>query len=149
MANTEVFLYEYEIEAYSALKRPLLERWDYCERYSKEALLMFSQQLKRLAGPALAVGGLLWIIVYIVIVIIGLETGKLAPPLDVHSPALVLIGIFLLPLTFSPVCGFAGSLCQAGRTHQRARHHWSCVCINWHSPGCNRSDCAERHLWIK
>ena len=64
---------------------------------------MFSQQLKRLAGPALAVGGLLWIIVYIVIVIIGLQTGKLAPPLDAHSPLLVRIGIYLLPLSLFPL----------------------------------------------
>ena len=64
---------------------------------------MFSLQLKRLAGPALTLGGLLWIIVYIVIVIIGLETGKLAPPLDAHSPVLVLIGIFLLPLSLFPL----------------------------------------------
>lgn len=39
---------------------------------------MSSQLLKRLAGPALTLGGLLWITVYIVIVILGLETGKLA-----------------------------------------------------------------------
>lgn len=64
---------------------------------------MFSQQLKLVAGPALALGGLLWIIVYIVIVIIGLETGKLEPPLDAHSPVLVLIGILLLPLSLLPL----------------------------------------------
>ena len=64
---------------------------------------MFSQQLKRLAGPALTLGGVLWIILYIVIVIIGLETGKLAPSLDVHSSALVRIGIWLLPLSLLPL----------------------------------------------
>ena len=64
---------------------------------------MFSQQLKRLMGPALTLGGLLWIIVYIVIVIIGMETGKLAPPLDAHSPLLVRIGIYLLPLSLFPL----------------------------------------------
>ena len=64
---------------------------------------MFSLQHKRLVGPALTVGGLLWIIVYIVIVIIGLQTGKLAPPLDAHSPLLVRIGIYLLPLSLFPL----------------------------------------------
>ena len=64
---------------------------------------MFSQQLKRLAGPALTVGGLFWIATYIVIVIIGLQTGKLAPPLDAHSPLLVRIGIYLLPLSLFPL----------------------------------------------
>jgi hypothetical protein len=64
---------------------------------------MFSQQLKRLAGPALAVGGLFWIATYIVIVLIGLQTGQLAPPLDAHSPLLVRIGIYLLPLSLFPL----------------------------------------------
>jgi hypothetical protein len=64
---------------------------------------MFSQQLKRLAGPALTVGGLFWIATYIVIVLIGLQTGQLAPPLDAHSPLLQRIGIYLLPLSLFPL----------------------------------------------
>jgi hypothetical protein len=64
---------------------------------------MFSQQLKRLAGPALTVGGLFWIATYIVIVLIGLQTGKLAPPLDAHSPLLQRIGIYILPLSLFPL----------------------------------------------
>jgi hypothetical protein len=80
---------------------------------------MFSQQLKRLAGPALAVGGIAWIILYIVIVIIGLETGKLAPPLDAHSPALVRIGIWLLPLSLLPL--YTGLLGVFARLDGRAR----------------------------
>jgi hypothetical protein len=79
---------------------------------------MFSQQLKRLVGPALAVSGLLWIIVYIVIVIIGLETGKLAPPLDAHSTALVRIGIWLLPLSLLPL--YTGLLGVFARLEGRA-----------------------------
>jgi hypothetical protein len=64
---------------------------------------MFSQILKRLAGPALTVGGLFWIATYIVIVLIGLQTGQLAPPLDAHSPLLQRIGIYLLPLSLFPL----------------------------------------------
>lgn len=60
---------------------------------------MFSQRLSRLAGPALTLGGLLWIFLYIAIVIIGLETGKLAPPPGAHSPALANLGIWILPLS--------------------------------------------------
>lgn len=48
---------------------------------------------------------------YIVIVIIGLETGKLAPHLDDHSPVLVHIGIFLLPLSLLPLyVGLLGAI---------------------------------------
>ncbi len=64
---------------------------------------MFSQRLKRLTGPALIVGGLFWIATYIVIVIIGLQTGELAPPLDAHSSLLQHIGIYLLPLSLFPL----------------------------------------------
>ena len=80
---------------------------------------MFSQQLKHLAGPALAFGGLLWIFLYIAIVIIGLETGELAPPLDAHSPALVRIGIWLLPLSILPLG--VGLLGVFARLEGRAR----------------------------
>ena len=80
---------------------------------------MFSQQLKRLAGPALALGGLFWIMLYIVIVIIGLETGKLAPPLDPHSPLLVHIGIWLLPLSLLPL--YTGLLGVFARLEGHAR----------------------------
>jgi hypothetical protein len=80
---------------------------------------MFSQQLKRLMGPALTVGGLLWIILYIVIVIIGLETGQLTPPLNAHSPSLVRIGIWLLPLSLLPLS--VGLLGVFARLDGRAR----------------------------
>jgi hypothetical protein len=96
-----------------------LKRRDYLCKIVKEVSLMFSLQLKRLVGPALTVGGLLWIIVYIVIVIIGLETGKLAPPLDAHSPALVRIGIWLLPLSLLPLS--VGLLGVFARLEGRAR----------------------------
>ncbi len=64
---------------------------------------MFSQRLKRLTGPALIVGGVVWIATDIVIVIIGLQTGELAPPLDAHSSLLQHIGIYLLPLSLFPL----------------------------------------------
>lgn len=59
---------------------------------------MSSQRLSRLAGPALIVGGLLWVAASIASVIIGMLTGKVDPPPDAHSPALVYIGIWFLPL---------------------------------------------------
>ena len=61
---------------------------------------MFSQNLKRLAGSALAFGGLLWIVLYAVVIIIGLQTGKLVSNLDpAHTPMLAHIGIWILPVS--------------------------------------------------
>ena len=79
---------------------------------------MFSQHLKRLAGPALTLGGLLWITLYIVIVIIGLETGKLAPS-GAHAPVLANIGIWILPLSVLPLC--VGLLGMFARLEGHAR----------------------------
>lgn len=59
---------------------------------------MSFQRLSRLTGPALIVGGLLWVAASITSVIIGMLTGKLDPTPDAHSPALVYIGIWFLPL---------------------------------------------------
>lgn len=64
---------------------------------------MFSQQLKRLAGPALTVGGLFWITIFMIIVIIGVQTGKLEATLDARTPALARIGIWFLPLSVLPL----------------------------------------------
>jgi hypothetical protein len=59
---------------------------------------MFSQQLKRLAGPALIVGGLLWVTATVSSMILGMLTGKVNPFPDAHSPALAHIGVWFLPL---------------------------------------------------
>ena len=56
---------------------------------------MFSPQFRRLGGPALTAGGLLWIAIYTNIVLIGASTGQLALALDAHSPALVRIGAWV------------------------------------------------------
>lgn len=45
----------------------------------QEVLRMFSQQLKRLAGPALIAGGLLWVAAAVSSVITGMLTGKVNP----------------------------------------------------------------------
>jgi hypothetical protein len=45
---------------------------------------MFTSQFRRLVAPALTIGGLLWITQYVIIVMIGMTTGKLAPPLNAH-----------------------------------------------------------------
>ena len=59
---------------------------------------MFSHRFSRTTGPMLALGGLLWIAASIASVIIGMLTGKLDPGPNAHSPALVHIGIWFLPL---------------------------------------------------
>ena len=70
---------------------------------------MSSQRLSRLAGPALIVGGLLWVAASITSVIIGIWTGKVDPFPDAHSSALVYIGIWFLPLgTLALDVGLAG-----------------------------------------
>jgi hypothetical protein len=61
---------------------------------------MFSQQLKRLAGPAFIIGGLLWITIHIMMVIIVLMTGKLAGELPAsQQPFITHIYFLLLPLS--------------------------------------------------
>lgn len=64
---------------------------------------MFSQQLKRLAGPGLIVGGLLWVATTIASIIVGMLTGKVTPFPDAHSPALVYIGMWLFPFAILPL----------------------------------------------
>lgn len=59
---------------------------------------MSSQQFKRLAGLALISGGLLWVTASIASIIIGMLTGTVNPFPDAHSPALVYVGIWFLPL---------------------------------------------------
>ena len=59
---------------------------------------MFSQQFKRLAGPALIAGGLLWVAASVASMIVGMLTGKVNPFPDAHSPALAYVGIWFLPL---------------------------------------------------
>ena len=59
---------------------------------------MFSQQLKRLAGPALIAGGLLWVAASVASMILGMLTGEVNPFPGAHSPALAYAGIWFLPL---------------------------------------------------
>jgi len=62
---------------------------------------MFSQQLKRMAGPALTLGGLLWITIHVIIIIVGLMTGKLAGNIPAaHQPLLAHIYFLILPLSY-------------------------------------------------
>ena len=64
---------------------------------------MFSRQLKRLAGPVLIVGGLLWIAAGTASIITGMLTGKVNPDIDASSPMIARIGIWLLPLGILPL----------------------------------------------
>jgi len=66
---------------------------------------MSSQRFSRLMGPALAIGGLLWIVIYLATVIIGVSTGQFEPqspdapwPLIVNL-LVVLGGNWFLPLS--------------------------------------------------
>lgn len=79
---------------------------------------MFSQQFKRLAGPTLIVGGLLWVAATTASIIIGMLTGKVTPGLDASSPMIVRIGIWLLPLGILPLgVGLLGVFARfAGRS---------------------------------
>jgi hypothetical protein len=61
---------------------------------------MFSRSLRQLVGPAFAIGGFLWVVLYGVVIIIGLQTGKLVSALDpAHTPILAHIGIWILPVS--------------------------------------------------
>ena len=62
---------------------------------------MFSQRLSRLAGSALALGGLLWITIHVIIVIGGLMTGKMIQFIPAtHQPLLAHIYYLLLPISY-------------------------------------------------
>ena len=66
---------------------------------------MFSQRLSRLAGPALTLGGLLWITIHVIIVIGGLMTGKLVQAIPAtHQLLLAHIYYLLLPLSYLILC---------------------------------------------
>jgi hypothetical protein len=66
----------------------------------EEVLLMFSQFLKRLAGPALITGGLLWITIHMMMIIIILMTGKLAGEVPASQQSFITpIYFLLLPLS--------------------------------------------------
>ena len=61
---------------------------------------MFSQQLKRLAGPALILGGLIWIAIHVMMIIIVVMTGKLAGEVPAsQQPLITPIYFLLLPLS--------------------------------------------------
>lgn len=61
---------------------------------------MLSQQLKRVAGPAVITGGLLWITIHIMMIIIIMMTGKLAGEVPAsQQPFITHIYFLLLPLS--------------------------------------------------
>ncbi len=61
---------------------------------------MFSQQLKRLAGPALILGGIMWITIHIIMIIIVVMTGKLAGEVPAsQQPLITPIYFLFLPLS--------------------------------------------------
>jgi hypothetical protein len=66
---------------------------------------MFSQRFSRLAGPALTLGGLLWIAIHVMIVIAGMMTGKLVIALaPARQPLLAHIYYLILPLSYLILC---------------------------------------------
>ena len=61
---------------------------------------MLTQLLKRLAGPALIVGGLLWVTIHAFMIAIVMMTGKLAGEVPAsHQPLITPIYFLLLPLS--------------------------------------------------
>ena len=80
---------------------------------------MSSQLLKRLAGPALTLGGLLWISIYVFTVIGGLITGKLVWLTSAHQPLLAHIYFRSLPLSYLLLC--VGLLGGFARLEGRSR----------------------------
>lgn len=75
---------------------------------------MFLQRLSRLAGPALTLGGLLWITIHVMVVIAGLLTGKLVialPP--AQQPLLAHIYYLILPVSYLILCvGLLGTFAR-------------------------------------
>lgn len=80
---------------------------------------MSSQFLKRLAGPALTLGGLIWISIYVFTVIGGFITGKLVWLTSAHQPLLAYIYFFSLPLSYLLLC--VGLLGGFARLEGRSR----------------------------
>ncbi len=80
---------------------------------------MFSQQLKRLASPALILGGLLWVAAGSSSVITGMLTGQTNPFPDAHSLMVARISIWFLPLGILPLV--MGLLGVFARLEGRAR----------------------------
>jgi hypothetical protein len=58
---------------------------------------MSLQQFKRLAGPALIAGGLLWMAASVASIVLGMLTGQVDPTPGARSPALAYVGIWFLP----------------------------------------------------
>lgn len=75
---------------------------------------MFSQRFSRLAGPALTLGGLLWIALHVMIVIAGVMTGKLVIALSTaQQPLPAHIYYLVLPISYLILCvGLLGALVQ-------------------------------------
>jgi len=84
---------------------------------------MLAQRLRHLAGPALAAGGLLWITTYITIILVGLMTSKLAPTPDAHSPLLVKVLIWFLPVSALILGADLLGLFVRKETHHVYHHH--------------------------
>ena len=75
---------------------------------------MFSQRFSRLAGPALTLGGLLWITIHVMIVIAGAMTRKLVIALaTAQQPLLAHIYSLVLPISYLILCvGLLGAFIQ-------------------------------------
>jgi hypothetical protein len=81
---------------------------------------MFAQRFSRLAGPALTLGGLLWVAIHVMIVIAGMMTGKLVIALPtVQQPLLAHIYYLVLPVSYLILC--VGLLSACVQLEGRAR----------------------------
>jgi hypothetical protein len=81
---------------------------------------MFAQRFSRLAGPALTLGGLLWVAIHVMIVIAGMMTGKLVIALPtVQQPLLSHIYYLVLPVSYLILC--VGLLSACVQLEGRAR----------------------------
>jgi hypothetical protein len=80
---------------------------------------MSSQRFSRLAGPALTLGGALWITIHLLVFIDGLLTGKLVWATNAHQPLLMYIYYLLQPIS-SLFMGL-GLLGGFGRREGRAK----------------------------
>src|SRR5215467_15189380 len=81
---------------------------------------MYSQRFSRLAGPALALGGILWITIHVLVITDGLMTGKLVWASNAHQLLLLYIYFLLQPISslylgLGLVGGFARLKGQAKR----------------------------------